>query len=232
MLFRSLPVEKRVAVYPKLVGVSVDKVLQDMWDTHSTLYGYLEDVTLLRSVRGYLPSDPAKRINQRLLARGQGLMINQYEIVTPTDVLFILDTASFAGQDPEHLETTLSVLASLLVGLCRRKIQVGLAVPASTYFPEMFVPPSSNEADLFHMLELLVVAEANGLPLRGPLPVDSPGLIGQTYYIAHRLDGTTSLKLLAPFPEHKTKLLLWYPEESAGKTGRKVSSVQSFRRMS
>ena len=197
--------EWMLAVYPKLVEVSVDMALRNMWDTRSSAYGYLEDLNLLRSVRGYLPQDPARRINQRLLARGQGLKVNQYEVVTPNALLFILDAYSFNGRDAE-LETALSILASLIVGLCRRGVQTGLTVPASNYFPEASVGPSSNEAELAHMLELLAAVGSENKLSHPPLAI-VPELIGTVYYIAYSGDTISSIQLLAPFPQHKTRVL-------------------------
>ena len=219
-------------VYPRLVDVSLEKILRDIWDTCSVSHGYLEDVTLLRSARGYLPSDPAKRINQRILARGGGLMVNQYEFVTPGSVLFVLDTTSFARRDPEHLETTLSILASLLVGLCRRGIQAGLALPSSAYFPETYLPPSSEEPCLLRMLELLAGVGPENTALPGSLPVASPELIGQAYYIAYSFNKALPLRLLSGFPEHKITLLLWNREDHAERSGFRAYSIQSFRRTS
>ena len=221
---------RRFSVYPKMVDVSVEKVLRDMWETCSASCGYLEDVTLLRSVREYLPSDPAKRINQRLLARGQGLMVNRYETAAPGNVLFVLDAASFAGKDAEHFEEALSIAASLIMGLCQRGIRAGIAVPASMYFPETFVQPSSGRAELLHMLELLSAADQENPPLRGPLPVTSPELIGQTYYVAHNFDDSTDLRLLAPFPAAKVRLLLWNADGAYNLSGLRAEAVQNFRR--
>ena len=218
-----------LAVYPRLVDVSVDMVLRDMWDTRSSSYGYLEDISLLKSVRDYLPQDPARRINQRLLARGQGLKINQYEVVTPSAVMFILDAHSFAGQG-DALETTLSILASLLVGLCGRGVNSGLAVPASAFFPESCVIPTSSEAELARMLALLAASDSKA-KLRRPVPIPAPELIGAVYYIARSAETASSTRLLAPFPQHKTKLLIYEAySETEGILEIPARSIREFQR--
>lgn len=220
----------RIAVYPALVDVSVEKILNDMWDTRSASNGYLEDITLIKNIRGYTPSDPAKRINQRLLARGQGLNINLYEVVEPNSVLFVLDAASFQKSDPDDLELTLSVIASLIVALSERGVQAGLAVPASDYFGQTCVEPSCGDTSLARMLELLAAAGLNDPPLEW-LDYPAPELIGQTYYIVHSPESATSLKVLAPFPEHKTQFLAFETGTvTTHGTDLRVREIKNFRR--
>jgi len=203
-----LPAARYVVVYPRLTDVSIEAILNDMWDSRSRSQGRLEDITLLKSIRNYTPRDPARRINQRLLARGQGLKVNQYEQVTPSDVLFMLDVASFAGADAEHLECVLSILASLITGLSRRGINVGLVAPRSAYFPQTYSRPSSGEGELVSMLELLSAASASDAAIDTTMEYISPELLGQTYYVALSEKAATSLQALAGFPAHKTQLLV------------------------
>lgn len=193
---------RRMVVYPALVPVAEEKILQEMWDSRSRSSGYLEDVTLLRSVRGYRRGDDAQRINQRMLARDQGLQVNQYQVVTPDSVLFLFDAASFAGA-PEALEAALSILASLLVALRRRGVAVGLALGKSAHFPTRLESPTGHKQELWPMLELLAAAGAGDGPIEAAHALPVPELIGRTHYIAHSVENATALPALAPFPPHR-----------------------------
>ena len=207
---------RQIVVYPRLTDVSVDAILNDIWDSRSASRGHLEDVTLLKSVRDYTARDPARRINQRLLARGGGLKVNQYEVVTPSDVLFILDAASFRGQVGEPFELALSILGSLITGLSRRGIHVGLLAPRSVYAPQTCIEPSSNEMELLRMLELLAGVSQDNPPLkaaRSDYPV--PERLGQAYYVTYSESAATSLQILAHFPPHKAQLLTFLATESS-----------------
>jgi len=208
---------RQIAVYPKLVDVSIDAVLADIWDSRSRSLGYLEDTTLLKSVRDYTARDSARRINQRLLARGGGLKVNQYEIVTPDDVLFVLDAASFREKDSEAFETVLSILASLITGLSRRGIRVGLIAPRSAYFTETYIKPSNEEIGLCRMLELLAAVSADNAPLKIDIMLEhlAPEQLGQTYYIAYSESAATSLQLLGHIPPHKAQLLAFEAGEAS-----------------
>lgn len=223
----SFEAPRRMVVYPALVPVAEEKVLQEMWDSRSRTSGYLEDITLLRSVRPYQRGDAARRINQRMLARGQGLQVNQYQVVTPDSVLFLFDAPSFAGA-PQALEEALSVLASLLTALRRRGVAVGLALGRSSHFPASCVAPTGDEQALWPMLELLAAVGAGDEPPARSLPVPAPELIGRTYYIAHSVGAATALSALAPFPPHKAQLLTWLPGQPPA--GLPVRPLGDFRR--
>jgi len=225
--------EGRIAVYPELLDVSVEKILNDIWDTRSASFGYLEDVTLVKSVRDYSPGDPAKRINHRQLAGGHGLVVNMYEVVSPNSVLFVLDTASFSGQPDENLEYALSVAASLVTGLSLRGIRVGLLAPASKHFEQTCVLPSSGEAYLARMLELMAGAGKEDAALTAIDNYPAPELVGQVYYITYSERLSTSLSVLAPFPAHKTQVLAFFPDDMPPLAhGLKIRPLHSFRRVS
>jgi uncharacterized protein (DUF58 family) len=226
----ALAASRRLVVYPALAEVSTAKIIQDMWEARAIAQGYLEDNGLIKSVRDYEPGDPANRINQRLLARGQGLKVNRYEVVAPDSVMFMLDSASFAGSEPEPLEATLSILASLFVGLSRQGIQAGLMTPLSRYFPQTCLFPGGDEPLLERILALLAAVGREDPPLTGPVPAFVPELAGQTYYIAFSRQQARALPLLAPFPPHKTRLLLW-EEDAAGAEGAepRTRTLKSFR---
>jgi uncharacterized protein (DUF58 family) len=222
-----------IAVYPQLVDVSVEKILIDIWDTRSTSFGYLEDVTLIKSVKNYSPGDPAKRINHRQLARGNGLKVNVFEVVAPNSVLFVLDSASFSAHSDEDFEYTLSVTASLITGLSMRGLKVGLISPASQHFDQTCVLPSSGGADMARMLELLAAAGKNDTALSSIDNYPAPELVGQVYYITCSEEDASSLGVLSPFPAHKTQILTLLEGDLMSMThGLRARLLKSFRRAS
>ncbi|MCQ2552554.1 MAG: DUF58 domain-containing protein [Clostridia bacterium] len=109
---------KAIAIYPRRVNVNPKIFMKNLWNADTGRNGVMEDVTVIKQERPYLPTDPAKRINFRLAARNLPLSVNLYEEIMPRGVHFIFDGESFAGDD-EALEEALSILASLLVELER-----------------------------------------------------------------------------------------------------------------
>ena len=120
----------RFAVYPKLIPVSPDLFLRNLWNADTGSRGVMEDPTVIRSTRDYMSTDPFKRINWRMLARGLPLTVNVFEDITPKSVHFIFDGESFSGP-PAHLEEmedALSILASEIVRLNERQVHCGLSL--------------------------------------------------------------------------------------------------------
>jgi len=205
-------VPKRIVIYPRFAPVSALGILNDMWDTRSENDGYLKDRTVIKSVRDYQPGDAARDVNMRLLARGQTLMTNVFETVTPDTILFVLDSGSFCDRAPDVFERSLSVLASLIDELTRRGIRISLMTPASKWFPETCTVPSSLDRDRYQMLELLAAAARDDAPLTAAaqLPTDEPGRI---YIVCADIDNLTVPPAVSLFPEHKVVAL------TAGETG-------------
>jgi len=208
-------VPKRIVVYPRLAPVSALGILNDMWDTRSENDGYLKDRTVIKSVRDYQPGDAARDVNMRLLARGQALMTNVFETVTPDTILFVLDSGSFRSRATDDFERSLSVLASLIDELTRRGIRVSLMTPASKWFPEICTGPSSLDRDRYQMFELLAAASPDDAPLTAtaPLPADEPGRI---YIVCADLESLTVPPAVFLFPGHK---VVGLTAEEAGEGG-------------
>ena len=217
---------RRITVYPRLVDVSVGRIINDMWDTRSSSGGFLKDRNLVKTVRDYLPGDPARDINMRLLARGQTMKVNCYEIVAPDSVLFIVDAASFSGGSDGDFEMSLSVVASLIDGLMRRGLAVSLLAPESEWFPEECSPPAGGLAGRDHMFELLAALSRDGSRL-SERPVAAPELYGQVYYVAGSLAEAGALRILGAFPDHRTRILLC-DDAGAAVCGLRVRSVADF----
>jgi len=193
---------RRIVIYPRLASVSVWGILNDMWDTRSENDGYLKDRTVIKSVRDYLPGDPARDVNMRLLARGQTLKTNVFETVTPDTILFVLDVGSFRHHQSEVFERALSVTAALIDALIKGGISVSLMTPASKWFPETCTAPSTQDRDLYQMFELLAAAAQDdaAFTAAAPLPIAEPGRI---YIIGGDPDSLTVPPGLFQFPENK-----------------------------
>lgn len=118
------------AVYPKLIPVSPDLFLRNLWNADTGTRGVMEDPTIIRSTRDYMTTDSLKQINWRLCARGLPLSVNVYEDIMPKNVHFIFDGESFSGPPahPEEMEDTLSILASEMVRLHQSQVRCGLSL--------------------------------------------------------------------------------------------------------
>ncbi|MDR3296138.1 MAG: DUF58 domain-containing protein [Clostridiales Family XIII bacterium] len=203
----SLSPPRQITVYPRLADVSVQRILNDMWDTRSASGGYLKDRSVIKSTRDYAPGDPARDINMRLLARGLSMKTNVHEVVSPDAVLFVLDPASFRAAPPDDFETALSILASLIDALTRRGVAASLMTPASEWFPETCTAPAHDDRGRFAMFELLAAASQKDSAFSGKMSA-GPDLPGRVYYTAYSLPAISSPRVLDSFPEHKTQLLL------------------------
>ena len=75
-----------LAVFPRLVPVSTRWFLRNSWELETGARGFQDDRTVIRNVRAYQPGDNARSLNFRLMARGQGAMVNIYEKISPRRV--------------------------------------------------------------------------------------------------------------------------------------------------
>ena len=176
-------------VYPRRVEVDPGPFLRQLWSGQTGDRGYFEDVTVMKSVRPYLPGDSWKRIDWRLAARDQGLQVRQYETIRPRTVHFILDGASFLGLSPENdeLEDALSLLASLLVELDGAGVRCGLSLPQTDLSPNADLSPddrSLTAADLlFHLAGFDGDTARSAFP--GGLLASMQNSVGQMCLITH-----------------------------------------------
>lgn len=91
-----LPRPVTLAVFPRLVPVSTRWFRRRSWEAETGSRGFRDDKTVIRNVRAYQPGDNARALNFRLMARGQGAMVNVYEKIAPRRACFLLDGASFS----------------------------------------------------------------------------------------------------------------------------------------
>ena len=125
--------QKNFVIYPQIIPVDTEAFLKNMWEGDTGSKGVLEDVSVIRLTRPYASTDSLKRMNWRLVARGQGMSVNQYEVISPQEIHIIFDGESFNGTvfREKELELTLSILASLLLRLQERSMECGFSFPAT-----------------------------------------------------------------------------------------------------
>lgn len=154
-------------VYPRIYPVYTDKLQKG----GSTLYAgkgsLYEDVTLLRNIRPYQPTDSAKYINWRMLAKQQQISVNLYENIRPQSVVFLLDLQSFSyeKQMPESednplmhrvweddMELAISFVASAIMELTNEGCVCGLLIPG---YEEMVPEVLYKENGSYYLEEYL-----------------------------------------------------------------------------
>lgn len=213
------------AVFPAFQDVDPSFFLRNLWNAEVGTKGVMEDLTVIRSTRAYSASDPAKRINWRLAARGLPLQVNVYEDTLPKGAHFILDGESFSGPEehPEALEETLSILGSLAVELEAHQVRCGLSLPEGKGNAPVLIPAGEGaEAHLWALAGYepceKMKDETGGVIQQGSR-FDEAALLsagstaGRYYYVTYELNQLPSL-LLKLEPAY-TSILTW-KENSVG----------------
>ena len=147
-----------LAVFPRLVPVSTRWFLRNSWELETGARGFQDDRTVIRNVRAYQPGDNARSLNFRLMARGQGAMVNIYEKISPRRAAFLLDGASFAGLPPEDFESALEILGSLAAQLMEEEVAVSLLISRPAGRLEQFAA-CRDRRQLPAVLTLLAAAD-------------------------------------------------------------------------
>ena len=191
----------RIAVYPALTEVDTSLFLRNQWNAETGARGIMEDPTVIRSTRPYQLTDPARRINWRLAARGLDLAVNVYEEILPRNVHFILDGDSFGGPEPhtQALEETLSILASELLRLQDAQVSCGLSVCSGRKSAACCLTAGQELTELlwalaaYQPLPPVKNVEKNRLEPRMPVfdeasLMQAQGHVGRFYYIALNTD--------------------------------------------
>ena len=124
-----------LVVYPRVVEVNIDPFIKNHWNSSTGPRGIMEDITVIRSTRDYLPFDKVKNINWKQVALGLPLQTNVYEEILPKGISIIFDGESFSGPVgmKEELEECISIIASILVSLDERKLLPSLSLSDSFY---------------------------------------------------------------------------------------------------
>ena len=212
------------AVYPRLIPVTPDLFLRNLWNADTGTRGVLEDPTVIRSTRDYMVTDSLKQINWRLCARGLPLSVNVYEDIMPKNVHFIFDGESFSGPPAylSEMEDALSILASEMVRLNQAQVRCGLSLPrgcrtqavnrfnAETPFPLLqslaaYEPMEPKwDADSSHFVPQTPIFE------EGPI-YDAVRGVGRFYYITYDTSMLTQRSLLRRL-DHTRLTILTYAD--------------------
>lgn len=132
---------RQIVVWPEIVPVEIRPFLRHVWTGAAGRSGWAEDPTVLRGVRPCQPWDSWKRIDWRVAARTDEIMVRQFDTVTPLSILFVLDAASLPDTEEGGREEAISVTASLIHALCTEGIRCGLALPAAGAQPPLLLRP-------------------------------------------------------------------------------------------
>ena len=159
--------EHLFVVWPKIVPVDASAFFRNVWQGNAGRRGYVEDPTVLKGIRDYLPGDTWKRIDWRMAARADELMVRQFETILPSTIHFALDVASFLNlsEGNPELEESISVLASLILELSASGIKCGLSLPGGKGFSTVDISPddpSTEAGDLLNSLAALNADQAVG----------------------------------------------------------------------
>lgn len=242
----TLPAGRRpaLAVYPRMVEVDPGPFLRMQWDSAAGRQGWMEDNTILRGNRDYQPGDSWKAINWRLAAREQGIQVNLYQTVQPRRVRFLLDGESFAGSEErgEQLERALETLASLLITLGQRQLELSLALPISQRFGAVTVQ-GGESGDVGEMLYYLAGYECRAVPdpsverevgkpvtcLPSAFGNSAPPPAG-TAYIITRTGACLPERLLARMDPARTWLICREEWELPARLGYRTLALESLRK--
>ena len=218
--------QRSFAVYPRLVEVRPELFLRNLWNADTGTRGVMEDPTVIRSAREYMPIDSLKRINWRLAARGLPLSVNVYEDILPKSVHFIFDGESFSGAHPhlEEMEEAMSILASELVRLEQAQVRCGLSLCRGMWgeAANLFAISSTTEELLCALAAYepaQPVQDRDSGKIIDQLPAfDAAALceaakgVGRFYYIAYSADCLPGRSLLTRYLDHTCTSILTYQE--------------------
>ena len=207
------------AVFPKQIPVNSAFFMKNVWNSDTGIRGILEDNTVIRSVRDYMPGDSVRHINWRLTARGLPLSVNVYEEILPQNAFIIFDGESFSGPDPhpDEMEEALSIIGSAAAALAMKNIRCGLCLSRGDYSERYAdIPVSSGLQDILWALAAFrpsqpVLDEGNKVVRQRSVfdhdfAARESHNAGKCYYIAYDLEKADQELIRMP-GEGKTVLL-------------------------
>ena len=123
-----LPAAGRIVVYPELLDISVNMLMHRLSELEPSKKGFYTDPTLLQSVRDYIPTDSARDISWRLLARQGKVYVNVKEKMDLRRICLALDLESCGSS--EAVEHMISVAASACAELGEKGVFCTLVLPS------------------------------------------------------------------------------------------------------
>lgn len=220
---------RQFVVYPRLVRVSPQLFLRNLWNADTGTHGVMEDPTVIRSTRDYMTTDSLKRINWRLTARGLPLSVNVYEDILPKNVHFLFDGESFSGPEPhpEEMEDALSILGSEFVRLADAQVRCGVSLCRGKGVRAINIFDSQSPEELLCALAAyqpmpdLYNSDKNKILPQQPAFDLSPILqaaqrVGRFYYIAYDTASLHDRAALKHLDHTMTSILTYREPESFG----------------
>ena len=167
-----------IVVYPRVFDVNTDRLIRMNVGLLASEKGCMEDNTFFKGIHDYRYGDSTRNINWRVLASQGRLAVNEYQPVVPRLVTFVLDLMSFtswreevnnAGVSmvldhvfTEELEDMISLTASCILSLTRRKVCCTLVLPAFGGKELHIVDGNGQEEQVPLLLTELAGLEYNG----------------------------------------------------------------------
>ena len=145
-----------IVVYPRIIKVNTSIFFRNLWNSETGSSGVMEDLSVIKSTREYMTGDPLKHINWRLLARALPLSINIYEDILPKTIHIIFDGESFSGpkQHLKEMEETISIIASILLSLNKRKVNCYFSTCKGDGIKERTIRPENGLREALYTLSL------------------------------------------------------------------------------
>lgn len=215
-----------IVVYPRVFSVDASDLIRDTIDMHAGDRGYMDDYTLFRGSRDYLPGDSIRFINWRLLARQGELNVNLYEPLVPQSITFLLDLKSFtvwreeinnAGAyyvletiHEDLMEDMISLTASLIIALTEKKVKCTLVIPLYGDRGEMIVRSENIETQVPDLLTALAAISYKGedAAFSKDEILRNSNSFGQVYAVGESANAFTCMKILDGLDEYQTRLLV------------------------
>jgi uncharacterized protein (DUF58 family) len=195
-----------VVVFPVVKPVRTDYFQYEGIRMSRREAGGMEDVTLLKNIRKYEPTDSFKQINYRILAKQNEWYVNQYETIRPKSICMLLDFGSFWAQPEkivtapgeqlevprchrEELERAISLVASALTAFYEQQIHSALLLQGYASQPQVMADSTTS---LEEKLTLLAQISYQGEECRWEAEklLSLQAFYGQRYIVCY---GSTTL---------------------------------------
>ena len=215
-----------VVVYPRVFPLDASELVRDTIDMHAGDRGYMDDYTLFRGSRDYMPGDSIRFINWRLLARQGELNINLYEPLVPQSITFLLDLKSFttwrevinnAGVSyelesfhEEMMEDMISLTASAIMALSEKKVRCTLVLPRYGERDQEIIRPDNIDNQVVELLTALSAISYKGeeSAFNKAEILRNSNSFGQVYAVGERASSYSCMKILDGLDEYQTRLLV------------------------
>lgn len=152
----------RLIVYPKILPLEqLGLPPRDLFGEVRARLKIFEDPSRTIGVREHMPSDGFRNVHWKATARSQRLQAKVYEPTTAHTIVIMLNISTaeeyWRGADPDLLEQTITVAASLANYVAEQRLGLGLVVNGTTPHSDqsLRIPPGRSPYQLMRVLECL-----------------------------------------------------------------------------